>query len=186
MFRQDVSSASLISVITHSPQNIYVYSPRNLILAYGIAILFTLVGVILGFWCLSVNGGSYSNSFSTVLRTTRNSQLDTLVRTSETTGADPLPHHLGRTKVSLQVLSTDSSGQPHVAIALARTPFFPPGRKTTRDGQSSAALLEAASGSEAPRASPSLDPVDLDASAKAPYVRSHEDNSAVGNGHGML
>lgn len=46
--------------------------------------------------------GSFSTSFSTILRTTRGPQLESLVQVSETHGKDPAPNGLSKTKIMLK------------------------------------------------------------------------------------
>ena len=56
----------------------------------------------MGLLALAKNGYSYSNSFSTFVRTTGHLHLDTAVLSEETTGADPLPGHLKKMSLSLK------------------------------------------------------------------------------------
>jgi len=80
-------------VTIYYPQNIYAYQPLDLWLAYGIALLFYVLCLSIGIIGLRQNGFSYSNNFTTILRTTRNPNLDLLVTESESSGADPVPSH---------------------------------------------------------------------------------------------
>ncbi len=75
------------------PQNIYTYQPRDLWLAYGIAVLSNIICLLIAMVALNQNGLSYSNNFTTILRTTRNQNLDVLVKEGESSGADPVPAH---------------------------------------------------------------------------------------------
>ena len=83
---------------THS---VYVYTAWRLLLAYGLAILFTLIAVGVGFTTMYKAGASYSNKFSTILRTTRDLGLDRLISDHDWTGADPLPKYISKTRVAL-------------------------------------------------------------------------------------
>lgn len=49
------------------------------------------------------NGMAYTQNFSTVLRTTRNADIqDTVIRTLDSTGADPLPGHIAKAKIDFR------------------------------------------------------------------------------------
>jgi len=80
--------------------------------------------VILGILALTKNGYSYSNNFSTVVRTTGHLHLDTAVLSEETTGADPLPSHLKKISLSLkgQVANGDGVYNP-VDMGLRQSNF---------------------------------------------------------------
>jgi hypothetical protein len=57
---------------------------------------------MLGLLALAKNGYSYSNSFSTVVRTTGHLHLNTAVLSEETTGADPLLGYLKSVSLSFK------------------------------------------------------------------------------------
>jgi hypothetical protein len=80
-------------VTVYYPQKIYTYQPFDLWFAYGIALLCNALCFLIGIIALHRNGLSYSNDFTTVLRTTRNPNLDLLVTESESNGAAPVPKH---------------------------------------------------------------------------------------------
>ncbi|KAK3316761.1 hypothetical protein B0H66DRAFT_576522 [Apodospora peruviana] len=101
-FLQDISTASPIPITVRTPQNAYAYSPRNLVIAYGLVIGFSLAIVIAGLVCIYAAEGAFSASFSTIVRTTRGPQLDRIVQSSETHGKDPLPRNIAETKISLR------------------------------------------------------------------------------------
>ncbi|KAK0649134.1 hypothetical protein B0T16DRAFT_491818 [Cercophora newfieldiana] len=89
-------------VTVTTPQNAYSYNnPRNLAIAYGLGIGFAVAAVTAGLVCIHAVEGTFSTSFSTILRTTRGAQLDGLVHPSEMHGKEPLPKRLGRMKVLL-------------------------------------------------------------------------------------
>ena len=100
--RENASVAASGLVTVRTPQNAYAYNPRNLAIAYGLGIVASTAIVIVGLICIHAAEGSFSSSFSTILRMTRGSQLDGLVPASETQGKDPLPAHLARTKILLR------------------------------------------------------------------------------------
>jgi hypothetical protein len=110
--RQDPSSSTssatpatspLISVAVTTPQNAYSYNNRrNLAIAYGLGIGFAAGVVAAGLVCIHAVEGTFSTSFSTILRTTRGAQLDELVHASEMHGKEPLPKRLGRMNLLLK------------------------------------------------------------------------------------
>ncbi|KAI9765995.1 MAG: hypothetical protein M1840_007002 [Geoglossum simile] len=102
------------------PQNVYLYSQKYLLLAYGIAILFTLFGVIVGFLSLFANGASFSNSFSTVLRVTRDPKLLEIMHPAETSGTDPLPKHLADTMVYVKPVVVPDPVERYAGLSLKR------------------------------------------------------------------
>jgi len=83
-------------------QNTYAYDSRNLLISYGLAVSFALLAGVAG--CISIyyTGASYSNKFSTVLRTTRGQELEELVVQNDRTGVDPLPKRLAKTRIDLR------------------------------------------------------------------------------------
>ena len=99
-YQQSIAVSAPVNVTAVLTKNTYVYHPFDLYLAYSLGILFTSICLVIGMAALFRNGQSYSNSFSTVLRVTRNPDLDRLVET-ETSGADPLPEELERAVLSL-------------------------------------------------------------------------------------
>lgn len=87
--------------------NVYIYSAPTLWGAYGVAIFLTLIALTLGFWSLLLNQGSFTNDFSTVLRTSWAGHLDEEVRIGDRDGRQPLPNYLSNARFWLGV---DKSG----------------------------------------------------------------------------
>ena len=92
------SSASQIIVQVTTYPNIYVYFPFDLWLPYGIAIAATVFCVAIGFEAVLRNGATYSNRFSTILRTTRDGHFDALVKPDDD-GSDPLPKSIAHAEL---------------------------------------------------------------------------------------
>ncbi|KAE9377411.1 hypothetical protein N431DRAFT_453756 [Stipitochalara longipes BDJ] len=95
-----LSSSSLTiqqhtSVNFSTTRNQYYYNSHNLIISYAIAIFITLIATGIGLYSFSINGVSHTNSFSAIMTTTRNPDLDTLAR-GQSLGATPLDADLGR------------------------------------------------------------------------------------------
>ncbi|KAN0096013.1 hypothetical protein V8E51_014818 [Hyaloscypha variabilis] len=101
-FLQNSTTASILPVLVSTPQNAYVYNSENLFVAYGLGILISAIVVIVGIACIWASGNSFGASFSAILRTTRNAQLDAIIPAKETQGTFPLSKELGKTKLILR------------------------------------------------------------------------------------
>jgi hypothetical protein len=95
-------SAEDIAVAYNITQNTYIYDSKNLFISYGLALGFALIAGIAGCASILSNGASYSNRFSTVLRTTRGQELEELIAHNDRTGVDPLPKHLEKSRIDLR------------------------------------------------------------------------------------
>lgn len=93
------ANATDVLVTIYTIENIYTYTWERLAISYGVAIALTLLAVITGFVLLLINGASYSNKFSTIMRATRGGHIDMLVMAQETSGADPLDEGLAKAKI---------------------------------------------------------------------------------------
>jgi hypothetical protein len=91
-------NTTLRTIVTSNTYNIYQYHPFYLFLSYGLALLLSFVTAIIGFYSLYVNGVSHSNSFSAIIATTRNMELDSLP-TRPSLGADPRKVDLQNTRL---------------------------------------------------------------------------------------
>ena len=61
------SSKEVATNITFTTDTtVYAYQPRNLLISYGLAILFTFVSVAIGGYAIYRNGASYDTSFSSI------------------------------------------------------------------------------------------------------------------------
>jgi hypothetical protein len=101
-FLQNDTVASYGPITRFSAQNAFSYEPRNLFIAYGIGILFSMIIVIYGLLCIKSASASYANSFSTIVRTTRNPGLDAVVPNAETSGAEPLSKNIRKIRLKLR------------------------------------------------------------------------------------
>ena len=86
----------------------YSYNAHNLWTAYGIAILVTLFSIVVGLVALYLNGVSYRTSFSTIVATTRNDELDEIMIGSSL-GADPMCRDVMLTRLKFGFYSKDPS-----------------------------------------------------------------------------
>jgi len=118
-FLQNSTTASIRPILVFAPQNAYAYSPRNLFIAYGLGILTATVIVVVGLICIWTSGNSFGSSFSTILRTTRNTDLDAIVPARETQGAFPMSKQLGETKLILQRQVCDAEMRTAFAVLSA-------------------------------------------------------------------
>lgn len=101
-YSQKSDASASIPVHIFSPQNAYSYQPRNLLIAYCVSVGATTVIVIASIISVARSKSIiFDSSFSTVLRTTRNPELDALVASSGSPGAAPLTKHLAKTKLRL-------------------------------------------------------------------------------------
>jgi hypothetical protein len=91
----------MANVAVFTNQNMYRYTEWQLLLAYGLAALFSFLSALLGFWCLHENEGAYWNNFSTLLRVTRDSKLQSIIRDDDTLGVAPVPKYLESLKIGL-------------------------------------------------------------------------------------
>lgn len=119
---------SLVNVTSDVYQNVYAYAAVKLWLAYGIAIGFTLLGVVFGLSAIILNDASYSNDFSTILRTARYARLSREVNLIDSGGSDPLPKHLSEATVSFSAKTNLAIDQQHATI------YAPPLKSTRRSG----------------------------------------------------
>jgi hypothetical protein len=88
-----------VDVTVSYTRNLYSYSQKNLIISYGIALSLAFLASIAGRIAIFWNGASYTQKFSTVLRTTTG--LGQVVAENDRSGADPLPKYLSRARVDL-------------------------------------------------------------------------------------
>ncbi|KUJ07565.1 uncharacterized protein LY89DRAFT_742794 [Mollisia scopiformis] len=79
----------LKTIQTSNTVNKYQYHPFYLFVSYGLALLFSFIAALVGFYSIFLNGVSHSMSFSAIVAATRNSELDALTGRSSL-GADPM------------------------------------------------------------------------------------------------
>lgn len=88
-----------VNVTFHDYTPTYVYAVKTLWLAYGIAIFVALIGVVVGICCIMSNGASFSNEFSTILRTSRAASVNVNIEQEDADGKDPLPKYIDEAHV---------------------------------------------------------------------------------------
>ncbi|KAI0874022.1 hypothetical protein GGS24DRAFT_517038 [Hypoxylon argillaceum] len=103
LMSSDLLQPNLSSVFSPPPANVtfttlksvYSYSPANLWIAYGSAILAAALALVAGFVALLSNSASYSNDFSTILRAAYGTKLvGIFMQHEDVSGAAPLPKYL--------------------------------------------------------------------------------------------
>ena len=107
-------------VTVETTENLYDYRSEELYLAYGLSILVATVCLVLGIVSIHRNSGSYSNDFSTVLRTTCHPSLREVVDTAQSSGLTPL----GKDLAEVKIVMMESDGDPDVpaGFRVAREP----------------------------------------------------------------
>ncbi|MDI1487031.1 MAG: hypothetical protein OHK93_006294 [Ramalina farinacea] len=95
--------------------NIYTYDRETLWISYGLSIFFTTLAATAGIIAVLLNGASYSNNFSTIVRVARTADLSTEILDKERDGfgRDPLPKYLKHARLNM------SGGADGVAAASA-------------------------------------------------------------------
>jgi hypothetical protein len=95
-----IAKSNKVPVDIYHSFNIYVYSPGDLWLAYGIAAAATFTCMVIGMYAMLQNGGGYQTVFSTFLRVTRDEDLLKLIDHTDS-GAEPLPKDLAKARLVL-------------------------------------------------------------------------------------
>ncbi|KAI7780429.1 hypothetical protein LA080_016048 [Diaporthe eres] len=94
-------------VTVHTSAALYSYNWRNLLLAYAIAVCATAVCAVVGLDALLANGYSAETTFSSILLTTRNVDLDDLAR-GHCLGECPLAKEVGRRRLKYGILRSQA------------------------------------------------------------------------------
>ncbi|KAH8667827.1 hypothetical protein BGZ61DRAFT_498309 [Ilyonectria robusta] len=97
-----------VPVNVSSPRNFYSYDVANLMIVYGASLATVLFWTGVGAVALWSNGVTSSSSFSTMLLTTRNPDLDKLAE-GYSLGADPLPKEIGELRLKFGCLDGEES-----------------------------------------------------------------------------
>lgn len=117
----DLSGNTTATVKFFTAVNRYSYNRQNLALAYGVGIFVALVGISIGAYSYFTNGYSASMSFSSIIFTTRNPDLDKISE-GRCLPALPLGPELGKIKLRYGMLrSEDRVGHEHAAFGFSST-----------------------------------------------------------------
>ena len=106
-----------VNVATTIFHNVFVYSWSKLWLAYGIAALLTAVAVAQGLLAIMLGCASYSNNFSTVMRSTWSTKLSVDTSNVGDDCRDPLPKYLAKATLLLPATTRRQPGPEGVSIA---------------------------------------------------------------------
>jgi hypothetical protein len=98
--------------------NVYDYRSEDLYLAYGLSILVAVACFAIGLVSIRRNAGSYTNDFSTVLRTTRHPSLLEVVDSVQSSGLSPL----GKELAAVRIVLVESNGDPDVPTGFRVSP----------------------------------------------------------------
>lgn len=98
-----LSNETAARVTVHTSATVYSYNWRNLLLAYAIAAAAAAACAAVGLQALVENGYSASTTFSSILLTTRNADLDDLAR-GHCLGEFPLAKDVGDTRLRYGIL----------------------------------------------------------------------------------
>ncbi|KAK3941688.1 hypothetical protein QBC46DRAFT_285883 [Diplogelasinospora grovesii] len=97
---------------TSTSQPTYVYDFRPLLAAYASAAAASLLCVLIGLYAVHSNGVTHSSSFSAIMATTRNPDLDELVAShGASLGDSDSRKGLGMAKLKFGLLLTDDAGR---------------------------------------------------------------------------
>jgi hypothetical protein len=114
---------------TSDTWNFYVYHPLYLVLSYGIGPLFTSMAAVISLYSIWINGVSHSMSFSALMATTRNPDLDRLTHGSSL-GAAPLKTYIENMRLRFGPLLSkhkdardpqEEGGVPHIAFGFEQS-----------------------------------------------------------------
>ncbi|EWG50755.1 hypothetical protein FVEG_09890 [Fusarium verticillioides 7600] len=130
---QNDTAASHGNITYLTTQIAFSYEPRNLFIAYGLGLLASLIIVIIGLLCIKSASASYAATFSTILRTTRNPDIDTIVPVAETSGAEPLSKQLGDTRLVLQRQGRRLEGMGEDMVTLFAVDSMPDEKSRPKD-----------------------------------------------------
>ncbi|KAF4536060.1 Formylmethionine deformylase-like protein [Lasiodiplodia theobromae] len=114
------SNKTEVEVTVTSPQNYYSYNWRNLLYAYLAAAIVALACVAVGAHAYVVNGYSASSSFSSIMFTTRNADLDKL-SVGQCLGKQPMPKDVKSTMLRYGVLRSSEGQTPHATFGFRDT-----------------------------------------------------------------
>jgi hypothetical protein len=98
--------ARLTKVTFHNNHNIYLYSKSTLWIAYGTAIFFTLIAMLIGLLSMLKNNVAYANNFSIVLRVAKTATMNVEILEGEGDGRQPLPARLANARVQMSLLDS--------------------------------------------------------------------------------
>jgi hypothetical protein len=97
-----------VPVTLYVTRNIYAYDAKHLLVSYGVTAFFAVLAMLIGLHSLHANGVQHSTSFSSILFTTRNPELDNIAA-GQSLGTKPLPKEIRNRRLMFGTL--DGSGE---------------------------------------------------------------------------
>jgi hypothetical protein len=82
-----------VPITLYGTGNIYTYDTKKLLISYGVMDFSAIIHTIIGLHSLYTNGVQHSTSFSSILFTTRNPELNTIAA-GQSLGTKPLPKEI--------------------------------------------------------------------------------------------
>ena len=113
------------SVTSYKYNTYYVYQAQKLWIAYGLALLITVFTIIVGMLAMVANRASYDSSFSTIMRTTREAELDVRIARSDLDGRIPLPSYMSKATIAFR--------QGLAPRTVEKADYLPKGSKPTAE-----------------------------------------------------
>lgn len=120
-----VVTTTLTNLTISTTNLIHTYNAQSLLLPYSAAIFATAAILLTGFYALWSNGVSHTSSFSGLVRTTRNKDLDNLVR-GHCLGSEPVDKRIAKRKLQYGLLVIGEPRRKDVAGNVRHAAFgFP-------------------------------------------------------------
>jgi hypothetical protein len=118
-------TTTLANLTISTTHLIHTYNARSLLLPYSAAVFATVIILLAGLYALWTNGVSHTSSFSGLVRTTRNKDLDNLVR-GHCLGSDPVDKKIAAQKLQYGLLAIDRHSKGDVTGSVRHAAFgFP-------------------------------------------------------------
>lgn len=96
--RKNSSQASPVPVQISTWSNTFVYERSGLLISYGLGLVCALTCAAFGIYAFVIKQASYQNIFSTFLRATQSTRLESLLEQDDI-GADPLPERFANANI---------------------------------------------------------------------------------------
>ncbi|PVI04636.1 hypothetical protein DM02DRAFT_690836 [Periconia macrospinosa] len=109
-----------VKVAISYPMNYYSYHPKAVAISYLTGLGVTLACFLIGIWATHSNGHSADTTFSTILHTTRNPQLDDMMKLMDVDGSEGGDGTFERTKLQYGIINQDGD-VGHAAFGKADT-----------------------------------------------------------------
>ena len=101
---------------------VFHYNVKSLLISYAAAVLVTVLIVLVGLRDIHSDGVSHTNTFSALVRTTRNKDLDDWAR-GHCLGADPVDKEIAKRKPQYGILADDTARRQEKTDAVRHAAF---------------------------------------------------------------